>query len=340
MVISLIQNKDFVYYNLHAEQTISSTFFDGDIGIRVTELFSEALLRIEDNLNLINKINEKTVYLDFNKIDNAYKNLNKNLSKISKKCKLLILLNLRDDVYSQLDIDLISGNTHNLRNVQNNGYIMFYFEKKSNKENYIDENDLFESSFRDFIIRFTDDNNSGYHQSSSVYLTKYIDIKKMISTEKAFFIYSIYQLALKIQNKWLNEIIDNNYQFPTLICQNLNSSFIASILSSFLKLDVIILDHLGPINTMYSSLNKKIEESKNYIIVSDVVCLGTEVKIAKNLINFLGGKVFGNISIVKIETLNNDDIQIEEKKLKTISVFNVNKDNNEGIDFEIKTALK
>ena len=85
MVISLIQNKDFVYYNLHAEQTISSTFFDGDIGIRVTELFSEALLRIEDNLNLINKINEKTVYLDFNKIDNAYKNLNKNLSKISKK---------------------------------------------------------------------------------------------------------------------------------------------------------------------------------------------------------------------------------------------------------------
>lgn len=339
MVISLIQNEDFAYYNLHAEQTISSTFFDGDIGICVTELFSEALLRIEDSLNLINKISEKTVYLDFNKIDNAYKNLNSNLSKISKKCKILILLNLKDEVYNQLEIELISGNKFNRRNIVDNGFVMFYFEKESDEQMYIDEKQLFEESFRDFVIYYTDDNNEDYHQSSSVYLTKYIDIKKMISKDKAFFIYSLYQLALRIQNEWLNETFEIKQEAPTLICQNLNSSFIASVLSSFLKLDIVILDHLGPINTMYSSLNNKIEENKKYIIVSDVVCLGTEVKIAKNLITFLGGKVFGNISIVKIDTLNEKDIVEEEKKLKSISVFNISKQNNEGINFEIRTAL-
>lgn len=339
MVISLIQNEDFAYYNLHAEQTISSTFFDGDIGICVTELFSEALLRIEDSLNLINKISEKTVYLDFNKIDNAYKNLNSNLSKISKKCKILILLNLKDEVYNQLEIELISGNKYNRRNIVDNGFEMFYFEKESDEQMYIEEKQLFEESFRNFVIYYTDNNNEDYHQSSSVYLTKYIDIKKMISKDKAFFIYSLYQLALRIQNEWLNETFEIKQEAPTLICQNLNSSFIASVLSSFLKLDIVILDHLGPINTMYSSLNNKIEENKNYIIVSDVVCLGTEVKIAKNLITFLGGKVFGNISIVKINTLNEKDIIEEEKKLKSISVFNISKQNNEGIYFEIRTAL-
>ncbi len=339
MVISIIDNEDFAYYNLHAEQTISSTFFDGDIGICVTELFSEALLRIVDSLNSIDEIENKTIYLDFNKIDNAYKNLNSNLSKISKKCKLLILLNLKDDVYRQLEIDLISGNIYNTRNSEDNGFTMFYFEKESSKESYIDEKTLFEKSFRDFVIYFTNDNDKAYHQSSSVYLTKYIDIKRMISTDKAFFIFSLYQLALRIQNEWLNEVIEKKQESPTLICQNLNSSFIASVLSSFLKLDVVILDHLGPINTMYSSLNKKIEENKSYIIVSDVVCLGTEVKIAKNLITFLGGKVFGNISIVKINTLNEKDMIEEEKKLKSISVFNISKQNNDGIDFEIKTAL-
>lgn len=340
MIISKIIREGYVYFNLHAEQTMSSTFFDGDVGIDVTEIFSSALLRIDDDIISIEKISEKLIYLDFIRIDNAYKNLNTLLINISKRCKLLILLNLNDSVYNQLQIELISGNIYNKRNSDDSGYEMFYFEKISDENDYIFEEKLFQEEFKNWAKEYTEKNINEFHQSSSVYLPKYINIKKMISQKKDFFIFSLYQLAISIKKNWLDKINTENEELPTLICQNLNSSFISSILSSLLKLDVIILDHLGPVNTMYSSLNNKIEENKKYIIVSDVVCLGTEVKIAKNLITFLGGKVYGSVTIIKVKTLSEEHILEQEKKLKTISVFNITKENNDGIEFEIKTLLK
>lgn len=339
MIISKIIREGYVYFNLHAEQTMSSTFFDGDVGIDVTEIFSSALSRIDDDIISNNDISGKLIYLDFIRIDNAYKNLNTLLISISKKCKLLILLNLNDTVYNQLQIELISGNIYNKRNSNESGYEMFYFEKSSEENEYILEEKLFQEEFRILTQEYTEKNINEYHQSSSVYLPKYINIKKMISQKRGFFIFSLYQLAINIKENWLDKINTENEELPTLICQNLNSSFISSILSSLLKLDVIILDHLGPVNTMYSSLNNKIEENKKYIIVSDVVCLGTEVKIAKNLITFLGGKVYGSVTIIKVKTLSEEHLLEQEKKLKTISVFNITKENNDGIDFEIKTLL-
>lgn len=118
-----------------------------------------------------------------------------------------------------------------------------------------------------------------------------------------------------------------------LVCQNLNSSFIASILSSFLLIDLITLDHIGPINKVYNEIEKKFSSELEYIIVSDVVCLGTEVRIAKNLIEFSGGKYIGNVCIVRIMTM------LEKDRYKdTESIFEISKDNN-PLDFKILTAL-
>jgi len=339
MIISKIIREGYVYFNLHAEQTISSTFFDGDVGIGVSEIFSSALVRIEEDILLVEDISEKIIYLDFVRIDNAYKNLNTILMSLSKKCKIILLLNLKDVVYNQLQIELISGNRFNKRNSDDSGYEIFYFEKESIQYQYIYEEDIFQEEFKNLIQEFTEKNINEFHQSSSVYLPKYINVKKMISKRKNFFIFSLYQLSIKIQKFWLDNLNTDNEELPVLICQNLNSAFISSILSSLLKLDVVILDHLGPVNTMYSSLNNKIEENKKYIIVSDVVCLGTEVKIAKNLITFLGGKVYGSVSVIRINTLEEKHLLEQEKKVKTISVFNITKENNQGIDFEIKTLL-
>ena len=158
-----------------------------------------------------------------------------------------------------------------------------------------------------------------------------IDIKCMISKDKEFFIYAIYQLAIKMNNHWSSL---REKDKPTLICQNLNSSYIASILSSFLKLDILILDNLGPINKLYSTLDNKIEENKKYIVVSDVICLGTEIKIAKNLITFLGGKYVGNASIIRIQTLNPIDKTFDDAEC----VFTITKENN-PFKYQIKTAL-
>ena len=335
MVISNIEAGENVYYSLHAEQIMSSTFFEADSGIYASELFGEALNRVKENANAYVS---KNIVLDFARIENVSKQLKSILSEISKNCRLLILRNLSDLVFNQLDISEIGDNLHNERTENNDGYVTFYFKEKADKIDISNEDQVFEDAFLKTLLKYTDENKSGYHQSSSVYLSKYIDMKKIISHEKNFFIYALYRLALQTRSKWFDEL-EHKKTRPILICQNLNSSYIASILSSLLKLNVLILDHLGPINTMYSSLNRKIEENKNYLIVSDVVCLGTEVKIAKNLITFLGGKVIGNISIVKLDTLEQGDIEVEEKKLKTLSVFNINRENNKLIDFQIKTAL-
>lgn len=336
MVITGNEHRDIKYYSLHAEQVMSSTFFETEEGIYANELFNEALIRIkEDSKDSAGK----KIVLDFARIENVSKQLKLTLSEISKNCDLLIFRNLSNFVLEQLDIEIISHNVHNVKNSEGSGYDVFYFKEASSSVSTLDEEVVFEYAFSECVKKYTTVNSSGYHQSSSVYLTKYIDVKRMISLEKPMFIYALYHLALKIVNKWDLSTGLGGKGSPILVCQNLNSSFIASVLSSLLKLDVLVLDHLGPINTMYSSLNKKIKENKCYIIVSDVVCLGTEVKIAKNLITFMGGNVYGNVSIVKVDTLQPIDQEKEELKLKSIAVFNIRKENNQGIDFQIKTAL-
>ena len=103
-------------------------------------------------------------------------------------------------------------------------------------------------------------------------------------------------------------------------------------MSSFLKWDILSIDHIGPVNKVYSNIGNKITSDSEYIVISDVVCLGTEVRICKNIINYSGGKYIGNGSIVRINTLDGDQYK------NTVSVFNISKDNN-PINYQIKTAL-
>src|SRR5690606_8207217 len=105
------------------------------------------------------------------------------------------------------------------------------------------------------------------HTSSFVYLTSYVDIKKFMSHEKQLLLFSIYKLAMKIKNEW-NVEIDND---PILVCQSMNSSYIVSVLSSMLNLDILILDKIGPVNKLYNRLDKTISASRKYIVVSDMV---------------------------------------------------------------------
>ena len=86
---------------------------------------------------------------------------------------------------------------------------------------------------------------------------------------------------------------------------------------------------------MYSTLDRKIENSKNYVVVSDLVCLGTEVKIAKSLIEFLGGNYLGNISIIRIQTIDPKHKDFRN----TECVFTVDKTNNLVIGYKINTDL-
>ncbi len=335
MIISKIKNEDSIYYNLHAEQTVTSTYFGAELGIYVSELFDRTLSRINENLDTVIDLDKHILYLDFEGIEHAGKNLIDELSAINDKIKYLIFINLKQKVLEQLCLsEELLENPLNEKIQSEDKFKIFYYGKNIPSVKYLDAEDTFKQVVLSFIINFNKQLEVPHlHESSSVYLTSYIDIKKMISHGTDFMMFCLYHLAKKIKENWINDINDK----PLLVCQNLNSSFISSVLSNFLQMDIVILDHVGPINTVYSTLNNKVEENKKYIIVSDVVCLGTEVKTAKNLIAFLGGKVVGNVSIVKLDTL--EKVDISKEKIRNISVFNINKENNTVINFKIKTAL-
>lgn len=338
MIISKIIKDSCVYYSLHAEQSVTATFIEDTVG---NGIFEEIL-----TINTLDRVcedfekNERGAFnlvLDCSNLKSCQNNLKKRIIQLIKSIpKVLILINVRVEIIEKLEVDIFR-NPNNSLDAENNFYNIFYVSE--NGEVNIQSVDLFEEMFVSYLKSHVKHNPDEpfYHHSSSVYLSTYINTKSMISADKGFFIYALYHLALKMKNNW-SEIIGSQEAYRsdklTLICQNLNSSYIASILSSFLKLDILVLDKLGPINKLYSTLDNKIVEEKNYIVVSDVVCLGTEIKIAKSLITFLGGKYLGNVSIIRIDTLDASTKIFDD----TECVFRIRKGNN-PINYQIKTAL-
>jgi hypothetical protein len=336
MIISAIIKEKKVFFNLHAEQTFTGTFqmdsgdFDINVvsGIYGSELTKMTLQKIDDYLKE-NNLKECEIYLDFNRIEDVQKNISELIETLNSSNNLF-LLNINHKLVSKLGLAVIK---HNVIDDITNSYQIFTI-KQIQTNNEIIYEELFIEEFVKKLNIYTEKfENDKLHESSSVYINRFIDIKKMIVKDRSFFTYVLYDLAIKMNDKWgqkLKEEIENNS--PILFCQNLNSSYITSILSSFLKWDILSIDHIGPVNKVYSNIGNKITSDSEYIVISDVVCLGTEVRICKNIINYSGGKYIGNASIVRINTLDGDHYK------NTVSVFCISKDNN-PIDYQIKTAL-
>ncbi len=328
MIISKLTKDDNIYYQLHAEQSITWALID-ETGMGVFEeiLTINTLERI--NENLINA-NNSNVFLDFKFLKSAQNNLSEIISEIYKSVKTLTFLNVEYTIVKKLGCDIFKK-----YNCDEKEIYEYYYLFGNNKSNHINTEDLFMIEFISYLkLNSLDSKTKGLlpvNYSSSVYLSKYIDVKKMITSNQSFFIYALYKLALKTKEHWKNMGTSNS---PTLVCQNLNSSYLVSVLASFLNTDILILDKIGPINNLYSTLNNKIEENKEYIVVADVVCLGTEMKITKGIINFLGGKYLGNISVIRIQTLHPDT----KKHYDTECIFEITNDNN-PINYKIITNL-
>lgn len=332
MIISKIQASKYIYYNLHAEQVITSNYFeDSNSGVYEDRLSISTILRIIENINE-NKNKDISIILDFDRIVECQANSSDKFIELKKTGIDIIALNISAVLVAYLGFEMIQ-NIDNMKN-ENGIYERFYFFEHNSDLKSISINplDIFKSEFKEKLKQYKDEYREP-HSSSYVYLSTYIDLKKFISYEKEFSFYAIYMLALQIRKTWGNELINN----PILVCLSMNSSYMVSILSSLLKLDVLIFDKIGPINKLYSKPNKIISNEKQYIIVSDLVCLGTEVKIVKNLIQFIGAKCLGNVSLIKIETLKSKDI---EKENVTTAVFSINRKNNKELGYTIFTNLE
>ncbi len=343
MVISAIfePKTESIYIDLHAEQSFTGTFliFNDNREINITDgiyqdlLTDDTIKNINAFLNLIPK--SKIIVLDFGKIEDVQMNKSDLFAELIDKTDLLLFKNVSKQIIEKIGLKIFNSTSNIL---VDNIYPNFFLSKDSKEEvEILDSDTLFQNELLSNIINCkVDKSNDRKHHSSSVYLPVFIDLKKMIVNNKPFFTYIVYKLAMKMKEKWnLKDNPNMETKNPVLFCQNLNSSFIASLLSSFLKLDILSMDHIGPINKVYSNLKNRIQEGSDYIVISDFVCLGTEVKICKNVINYSGGNYVGNASIIRVETLKPEDDYTDYE-----FVFKITKENNSEIKYKIKTALK
>lgn len=359
MIVSKLYTEHFIYYNLHCEEVITSNFLnDLDLGIFCDRLNSETVRRVVADIEQEPTATQnKNIAFDFDKIEAIPLNLKTEFTTLRTQGYNIVFINIAKEIVEDssfnilnhqsnvtCELEFLDKETSSLR--KKDGYHRFYYNEDDNNFYPIEKKiqDVFKEHFKDTLIRYSEEHDKE-HTSSFVYLKSYINLKKFISHEKELYTYSVYLLACKILKEWKKKGYIPYYQpqmqpksdTPVLVCQSMNSAYIVSILSILLKLDVLILDKIGPINKLYSSLNKNIVENRNYIVVSDLVCLGTEVKIVKNIIQFLGGTYLGNVSLIKTETLRKEDIK---RKDATIAIFSIDRTNNKELRYHIKTDLE
>lgn len=334
MIISIIENPKFVYFNLHAEEVISSNYLNDDNqGIYISSLQFETVNRIYKFL-FEKPLSTKSLVFDLNYLEHIQPNIFDKIIEIRDLGYHLSLINVSKTLIHPLSLKTIV-NPQNNKNITG-GYDIFYFHSEVVFELYkekIDAGMIFYKHFKEILSDYIDEYKKA-HASSFIYLHSFVDIKRLISNDTKLFYFALYRLAVKIRNKWQEQLKDN----PILVSQSLTSSFVVSILSKLLKLDILVFDKIGPITKLYNKLEKHNFENRKYIIVSDLVCLGTEVKITKNLIEFSGGKYLGNVSIVKVETLSRDDLSFNNID-RTIAVFSISNKNNSELNYYIYTNL-
>lgn len=358
MIVSKFNTGDFIYYDLHSEEVITSNFIeDVTLGVYCDRLQSITMDRITKNITDKGLDGLNKIAFDFTSLVAVQSNINSYFTKLKSDGYIIVFVNITREIIDYLGYDSIVNKDHKvstivffdkttLKPIKKPGYTRFYFFENGN--NFYPDNFKIEPIFREHFknkLKVYSEAHDQQHTSSFVYLTSYINIKKFISHEKELCLYSLIKLAKKALSVWRQDTPIPPYfpankhdsKTPVLVCQSLNSSYLVSVLSNLLKLDVLILDKIGPINRIYNSMNKKIIQDRNYIVVSDLVCLGTEVKIVKNIIEFLGGRYLGNVALIKTETLKKQDIK---RKEATVAIFSIDRTNNIELNYFITTDLE
>lgn len=168
-------------------------------------------------------------------------------------------------------------------------------------------------------------------ESSPVKLKYYINIKPIIE-DINLFCNMMYKLAISMREHIDTYCRDNNKSIA-LVVTSLNGETVGAILAQLFGFDVIKIDHLGPRNELFiNSLERFIDREKEYYIISDVICMGREVKAAESIINMYGATCRGYITVVNV-------VPTGEKAKNVHCLVNIDKSNNDDIGYKIFVDL-
>ncbi len=176
-----------------------------------------------------------------------------------------------------------------------------------------------------------------YLESSNVYVNYYINVK-------AIFMKPDY---MRYMINDLSQLIIKNFQNNKKICLlgvSNNGIILSRILAYKLQLEVKSINHIGPKYCLDSDIEVLRDlEDKRFILVSDVICLGGEYRMAKSILEVLGAKLLGAVCVVKIrdvyrsEKIINKDTVRENRDFIYSIVDNINscEIDKKNIDYKI-----
>ena len=161
-------------------------------------------------------------------------------------------------------------------------------------------------------------------------MPKYINIKAFIEQKEISFL-GLYLLCKQAIQK---ELIGHG-KHPLLFFSSMAGAYLASVFSKLACIDMAFLNHLGPKKKLYRELHKEqLLADRDYLIISDVVCLGAEIERAKTLIEHAGGKLKGILSVVYVEVVS--ERPKTENEIEKVALLTLTKEYN-PVDYQIIT---
>lgn len=228
-------------------------------------------------IDMIDIASADKVFHNFNELDKVIVLIN-----VSSKLRSIIFSECDDqwnewyDEYTlvpQTKLGALNGIIHeDIIRESNNAYTKKILEALLSEDVYIDVNK--------------------YNESSNVYLSKYINIKKIYAKPDMlnYCLYGLYRYVMK-----------HNDEFECFVCTSNNGAVLATVLGAIFRKKVLYLLNLGPkIIINEKDLWRKIEKNKKYLYVYDILCLGTELKILNVVLNMHRAELIGGIGIGRV----------------------------------------
>ena len=321
----------------HALSNTATTPYDTK-GIYQRKLLKSTVNQMKASLNL-EELDGYTVFFDMehiSSIDQAANNEFKLLFKGLSKKAAVFVYNVNSDIISKLN--MLVGEQYYRNAAEKNYYSITSGEMVSDV--FLNSihglaREAFDKRLTSMIRKCCDTCIDGKSPSSCVKLTKYINAKKLLKDLKDAY-YIVYKLALILHKEGVLSISDKeDNKDKVLFVHTMNSTVIGAILAQLFGIDLLLVDHLGPYNKLFiDGMEESVDSSKKYIVVTDVVCMGTELSSARTLLNIFGASYHACATIVDIIPVG----LTEPEELKIHALYVVHHEHN-PIEYTITTDL-
>lgn len=239
------------------------------------------------------------IYLDFERIVSLDHRIFLKLAELEQnqfENKNLVFANIiTEEIEKVIDEEVINNKNWKIGRIRSRNIT----ESEMYKETINKINNEYLSNMVKSIIRPRE--GCGYYLSSSnIYLNKYCYVKEVMKNSSDFKIL-LYAIMIKLLNVYsvpIQKDKDINLDVDYLVVSSHCGAAIASCISAYLKIPMLYFHNLGP---KFALNNYEIQESiikgKKYLYIYDVICLGTEYRLAKNLIESNGAIFKGGIGV-------------------------------------------